>query len=65
MAHAQTKSDAVGEAEWLDSAGSTVARAHQHVARARRGSPWSPRRTSTKIYVRCNVTERRVNRFEQ
>jgi transposase len=32
----QTKSDAVGEVEWLVSVDSTVARAHQHAAGARR-----------------------------
>ena len=30
LAHAQTKSDAVGELEWVVSVGSTVNRAHQH-----------------------------------
>ena len=36
LAHAQTKSDAVGEVEWLVSVDSTVAQAHQHAAGARR-----------------------------
>ncbi len=36
LAHAQTKSDAVGKVEWLVSVDSTVARAHQHAAGARR-----------------------------
>ena len=36
LADAQTKSDAVGEVEWLVSVDSTVARAHQHAAGARR-----------------------------
>ena len=36
LARAQTKSDAVGEVEWLVSVDSTVARAHQHAAGARR-----------------------------
>ena len=37
LAHAQTKSDAVGELEWEVSVDSTVARAHhQHAAGARR-----------------------------
>jgi transposase len=36
LAHAQTKSDAVGEVEWEVSVDSTVARAHQHAAGARR-----------------------------
>ena len=36
LAHAQTMSDAVGEVEWEVSVDSTVARAHQHAAGARR-----------------------------
>ena len=36
LARAQTKSDAVGEVEWEVSVDSTVARAHQHAAGARR-----------------------------
>lgn len=36
LAHAQTKSDAVGEVVWEVSLDSTVARAHQHAAGARR-----------------------------
>ena len=36
LAHAQTKSEAVGELEWLVSVDSTVARAHQHAAGARK-----------------------------
>ena len=36
LAHAQTKSDAVGEVEWEVSVDSTVVRAHQHAAGARR-----------------------------
>ena len=36
LADAQTKSDPVGEVEWLVSVDSTIARAHQHVAGARR-----------------------------
>jgi transposase len=36
LAHAQTKSDAVGEVIWEVSLDSTVARAHQHAAGARR-----------------------------
>src|SRR5438874_7677648 len=35
LAHAQTKSDAVGEVIWEVSLDSTVARAHQHAAGAR------------------------------
>ena len=35
LAHAQTKSDAVGEVEWEVSVDSTVVRAHQHAAGAR------------------------------
>jgi transposase len=36
LARAQTKSDAVGEVEWEVSVDSTVSRAHQHAAGARR-----------------------------
>jgi transposase len=36
LADAQTKSDAVGEVEWLLSLDSTIARAHQHGGGARR-----------------------------
>jgi transposase len=35
LSHAQTKSDAVGEVEWLVSVDSMVIRAHQHAAGAR------------------------------
>jgi transposase len=36
LAHAQTKSDAVGELEWVISVDSTSVRAHQHAAGARK-----------------------------
>lgn len=36
LAHAQTKADAVGQVIWEVSVDSTVARAHQHAAGARR-----------------------------
>ena len=36
LAHAQMRSDAVGEVEWTVSVDSTVIRAHQHAAGARR-----------------------------
>lgn len=36
LAHAQTKSDAVGEVEWDVSVDDTVIRAYQHAAGARR-----------------------------
>jgi transposase len=36
LSEAQTKSDAVGEVEWLVSVDSTVVRAHQHASGARR-----------------------------
>ncbi len=36
LAHAQRKSDVVGEVNWTVSVDSTVARAHQHAAGARR-----------------------------
>jgi transposase len=36
LTHAQTKSDAVGEVEWVVSVDSSVVRAHQHAAGARR-----------------------------
>ena len=35
MAHAQTKSDAVGEVTWKVSVDSTVVRAHQHATGGR------------------------------
>jgi transposase len=35
LAHAQTKSDAVGEVEWMVSVDASVIRAHQHAAGAR------------------------------
>jgi transposase len=35
LANAQTKSDAVGEVEWLVSVDSTICRAHQHASGAR------------------------------
>ena len=37
LAHAQTKSDAVGEVVWEVGIDSTVVRAHQHAAGARKG----------------------------
>lgn len=36
LSEVQTKSDAVGEVEWLVSVDSTVLRAHQHASGARR-----------------------------
>lgn len=36
LAHVQTKSDAVGELEWIVSVDSTSVRAHQHAAGARK-----------------------------
>jgi transposase len=36
LAHAQTKSDAVGELEWVVSVDSSSVRAHQHAAGARK-----------------------------
>jgi transposase len=36
LAHAQTKSDAVGEVEWAVSLDSPIVRAHQHAAGARK-----------------------------
>jgi len=36
LTHAQTKSDAIGDIEWEVSVDSTIARAHQHAAGARR-----------------------------
>jgi len=47
QADAQTKSDAVGEVEWLVSVDSAIARAHQHAAGARRKpSKQDPKRGS-------------------
>ena len=40
LAHTQTRFDAVSEVEWLVSVDSTVARAHQHAAGARRQASW-------------------------
>ena len=39
LAHAQTKSDAVGELEWVVSVDSSSVRAHQHAAGARASGP--------------------------
>jgi transposase len=48
LAHAQTKSDAVGDLAWEVSVDSTLARAHQHAAGARRGpSPEDEKRGSS------------------
>jgi hypothetical protein len=44
VAHAQTKSDAVGELEWVVSVDATSVRAHQHAAGARK----RPARADTK-----------------
>src|SRR4051794_37407820 len=38
VAHAQTKSDAVGELDWDISIDATIVRAHQHAAGARKGA---------------------------
>jgi transposase len=39
LAHAQTKSDAVGEVDWEVVVDATVVRAHQHAAGAPKGGP--------------------------
>jgi transposase len=39
VAHAQTKSDAIGELDWDISVDATVVRAHQHAAGARKRGP--------------------------
>ncbi len=39
LAHAQTKSDAVGEVDWDVVVDATIVRAHQHAAGARKGDP--------------------------
>jgi transposase len=45
LAHAQTRLDAVGKIEWEVSADSTVVRAHQHAADARKElGPWGRKR---------------------
>jgi transposase len=45
LAHAQTRLDAVGKIEWEVSADSTVVRAHQHAAGARKElGPWGRKR---------------------
>ena len=40
LSHAQAKSDAVGEIVWEVSVDSTITRAHQHAAGARRVPSW-------------------------
>jgi transposase len=42
LAHAQTRSDAVGDVVWEVSVDSSTARAHQHASGARRGPPRGP-----------------------
>jgi transposase len=37
LAHAQTKSDAIGEIDWEVVVDATIVRAHQHAAGARKG----------------------------
>jgi transposase len=44
LAHAQTKSDAIGEVEWTVSVDSSVVRAHQHAAGARRAASSADRK---------------------
>jgi transposase len=44
LAHAQTKSDAIGEVEWTVSVDSSVVRAHQHAAGARRAASRADRK---------------------
>jgi transposase len=44
LAHAHTKSDAIGEVEWTVSVDSSVVRAHQHAAGARRAASRADRR---------------------
>jgi transposase len=39
LAHAQTKSDAVGKVDWEVVVDATIVRAHQHAAGARKGDP--------------------------
>jgi transposase len=39
LAHAQTKSDAIGEVDWEVVVDATIVRAHQHAAGARKGDP--------------------------
>ena len=39
LAHAQTRSDAVGEVDWAVVVDATIVRAHQHAAGARKGDP--------------------------
>jgi transposase len=39
LAHAQTRSDAVGEVDWEVVVDATIVRAHQHAAGARKGDP--------------------------
>jgi transposase len=44
LAHAQTKSDAIGEVEWTVSVDSSVVRAHQHAAGACRAASRADRK---------------------
>ena len=43
LAHAQTKSDAIGEVDWEVVVDATIVRAHQHAAGARKGTTKLPR----------------------
>ncbi len=55
LANTQTKSDAVGEVEWLLSVDGTIAQAHQHAAGARRKpSKQDAKRGSRTPRTRCS-----------
>jgi transposase len=43
LAHARTRSDAVGEVDWEVVVDATIVRAHQHAAGARKGNQQLPR----------------------
>ncbi len=45
LTQAQTESDAVGQVEWLVGVDSTIVRAHQHAAGARREPNWEDAKT--------------------
>ncbi|MFD7507730.1 IS5 family transposase [Streptomyces sp. NPDC059853] len=61
LAHVQQHSDAIGEVDWsIVCVDSTIVRAHQHAAGARKGGPWTGEALgrsrggpSTKIHLAC------------
>jgi len=59
LAHVQTKSDAAGEVEWAVSVDSTVVRAHQHAAGARKKGAARTRPRTTQPMRPLGPTTRR------